>query len=200
MLERSLVAIVLLALAATSAADDDMLESFATLMQGRFEIDEPDNRMVDERIRVDAPAIGDVVFYMQLRQGPELAVYRQRILVFEAEDAAIYQRAYSLHEPERWVDASADQLSGLGADDIKPTLPDGCDQVWIVVDQGFRGYTDPRQCTVISSRTGKPRSIEAKTLLTGSMLSLVERGFDEQGNQLFGTKPGEALVLRRVSD
>ena len=200
MLERRLAVLVLLALAAVAPADDDLLETFAALMQGRFEIDEPDNRMIDQRIRVDTPEVGDVVFYMQVRQGPELAVYRQRILVFEAEDAAIYQRAYSLHEPKRWVDASAVELSDLGADDIKPALPDGCDQVWIIVDQGFRGYTDPRQCTVVSSRTGKPRSIEAKTLLTESMLSLVERGFDEQGNQLFGTKPGEAVILRRVSD
>ena len=197
MIDRVVVVLLFVLLSATAVADDEIVESLATLMAGVYAIDTAETRMTDRRTRIVAPDIGDVVFYLQVNQGPELAVYRQRILVLEADGDRVIQHAYSFHEPGSWVDASAQDLAGLMQDAVKRVLPRGCETVWTAIDDGFRGYTDPNRCTIISSRTGKPRRIESETLLSHSTLSLVERGFDEQGAQLFGTMPGESLVLLR---
>ena len=197
---RRFALIAAVVLASPALADSNTLHALATMMQGKFVIDDGDTRMTDRRVRIEAPDIGNVVFYLQLNQGPELALYRQRILLLEAVPGSdeVVQRAYSLIEPERFVDAEPSQFLGLSRDDIERILPDGCEQVWTRAGEEFQGYTDPARCTIISSRTGIPRRIEAVTSLTATTLSLVERGFDEDGRQLFGTKPGESFLPQRI--
>ena len=197
MASRVAALLVMLAVATAASGEESLIDSLAAMMEGTYSIDENGYRMTDRRIRIAAPDIGDCVFYLQVNQGPELDVYRQRILVFEADGDQVTQRAYSLKEPEGWVDSGAHELAGLLPEAVERTLPDGCETTWTAVDNGFRGYTDPASCTIISSRTGKPRSIESETVLTKDTLSLVERGFDEQGKQLFGTEPGQSLQLPR---
>ena len=103
-------------------------------------------------------------------------------------------------EPERFVDARSGDavLSGITAEDIEPMFEQGCGQVWTKTNLGFRGYTDPDTCRIISSRTGKPRRIEAEAVLTQDTLALVERGYDDEMNQLFGTPQGDATELHRI--
>ena len=89
------------------------IDDLAAMMQGRFDTHPPgvtvdidvSERLVDSRQRVDAPDLGDVVFYLQLNQGEDLKLYRQRILVFRIEGGVTVQRAYVLQDPERFVDA-----------------------------------------------------------------------------------------------
>ena len=191
-------------------AHADDLGELAAMMQGRFDTHAPghtaepadDSRLTDSRQRVTAPTLGDVVFYLQLNQGADLRLYRQRILVFAIDEAsgAIVQNAYVLREPGRFVDAvSGDAvLDGLTADDVEPMFAEGCGQVWQREADGFAGYTDPATCRIISGRTGRPRRIEAETRLTATTLSLAERGYDDEMNQLFGTPVGELTTLHRV--
>ena len=184
------------------------IDDLAELMQGRFDSHPPgiavdvdrSERLVDSRQRVVAPALGDVVFYLQLNQGEELRLYRQRILVFRIEDGLTVQRAYVLNEPERFVDARSGDaiLSGLVPDDVEPMFEEGCETVWSMIHGSFRGYTDPETCRIISSRTGKPRRIESEAILTNDRLYLVERGYDDDMNQLFGTPQGESTTLYRL--
>ena len=122
--DRTAMLCLLLAMATAAMADDESIESLASLMEGTYEVDEPGSRMTDRRTRIDAPELGEVVFYLQVNQGADLDVYRQRILVFEAAASVVYQRAYSLQDPERWVDAVADDFSGIGRDAVERTLPD----------------------------------------------------------------------------
>ena len=194
--------------ACTAGAQE--LHELAEMMQGRFDSHPPgadvatpiEQRIVDSRQRLDAPSLGDAVFYLQLNQGAELALYRQRILVLSAdpEDGVITQKAYTLREPEKFVDAQSGDaiLEGLGDGDVEPMFREGCGQRWTTDGDGFRGYTDPVTCRIISSRTGKPRRIEAVNLLKPDSLSLVERGYDDDMNQLFGTAQGDSTLLTRV--
>lgn len=194
----TLLALVAWIVPATSLqAVDSRVEALAALMAGEYQIRNEDVIMTDRRTRIDAPALGDVVFYLEVRLGEALDVYRQRLLVLEGEGDEIIQRAYSLVEPGRWAGAGADDFQGVGRDVVAPTLPEGCEQRWTKTDRGFRGYTDPARCVIVSSRTGKPRRIEAESLLSASGLSQAERGFDEDGRQLFGTEPGGAYWLAR---
>ena len=161
-----------------------------------------DSRLVDSRQLVDAPEIGPIVVYLQLNSGDDLALYRQRVLVFTADGDTVVQRAYVIEQPERFTDAvSGDPaLAELTADEITPMFDAGCAQRWRRDAGGFRGYTDPATCRIISSRTGKPRRIEAETRLTQHSLAVAERGYDDEMNQLFGSAPGELTVLYRVSE
>lgn len=195
---------------ATSVAGAQQLEDLAGMMQGRFDSHPPgtdvatpvEQRIVDSRQRLDAPELGDAVFYLQLNQGADLKLYRQRILVLsvDPENGAITQKAYTLREPEKFIDARSGDaiLEGLSESDIEPMFREGCGQRWTADGDAFRGYTDPATCRIISSRTGKPRRIEAVNLLTVDSLALVERGYDDNMNQLFGTPPGESTALVRL--
>ena len=196
--------------AAASVAGAQQLEDLAGMMQGRFDSHPPgtdvatpaEQRIVDSRQRLDAPELGDAVFYLQLNQGAELKLYRQRVLVLsvDPENGVITQKAYTLKEAEKFVDARSGDaiLETLSENDIEPMFREGCGQRWTADGDAFRGYTDPATCRIISSRTGKPRRIEAVNLLSKNGLSLVERGYDDDMNQLFGTPPGDSTVLRRV--
>jgi len=181
------------------------IDELAELMNGKFDtalsgVDvEADGRLVDQRIRVDAPRLGEYVFYQQINHHEDLEVYRQRILVLKVSASGrIEQRAYAFEEPEWYVDADPGVFSSMSTDSLNGFMPEGCEQVWTRTAEGFRGYVDPNSCQIISSRTGKPRQIESENLLTADSISLVERGYDpETGEQLFGSPQGESMLLGR---
>ena len=202
---KSICAICLVAIAMPALADEQ-LERLSDMLEGEF-IHEPISEDAEQRFfsdrreRIDAPSIGEYVFYLQLNQGDERQLYRQRVLVLKRNDATeqIEQRTYRLKNAERFIDATNGDggFNGFSTDDIEEYFEAGCIQVWTETADGFRGYVDPDSCRIISSRTGKPRLIEAENLLTERTLSLAERGFDPDRKQLFGTPPGEFLELTR---
>ena len=192
------------------AADQATLDRLASLMSGRFDNQaaiaagdvEEGEFLSDWRQRIDAPALGDTVFYLQLNQGEDRELYRQRILVLtvDTETDSIRQTAYTLRNPEPFVDAmsTSDVFNDLGPGAVERLLGEGCAQHWTETDGGFTGYVDPERCRIISSRTGNPRRIEALTVLTATTLDLAERGFDDEGNHLFGSAEGETTRLERT--
>ncbi len=198
---------LLLALLLVPALADDKLDRLADLMDGKFDTHAkrpdlpPEDRLVDQRTRVTAPALGDYVFYQQLNHGETLEVYRQRVLVLAVTDGTVQQKAYALREPEQFVDADPAVFESISMEDVEVFMPDGCEQVWKPRADGYHGYVDPERCVIISSRTGKERQIEAENVLTRGWISTAERGYDpETGEQLFGSPKGELLLLHRVGD
>lgn len=203
-----LLTFVVSALAAVSAWSAE-IDELALLLAGTFDSRLTDAsqpaqpRFVDRRIRLDLPTLGQHVFYQQINQNEKLDVYRQRILILEVSDASdqIEQRSYALKDAQRFIDANAVAFTTLGAGDLHEFMADGCEQIWTKTSDGFRGYVSPATCQIVSKRTGKLRSIESESRLTRTTLALVERGFDtETGEQLFGTPPGESLLLGRRRD
>ena len=211
-IKRSIIAILTVGILAQPAvaADQDQLDRLAALMAGRFDnqsaisagVADENDFLTDWRQRIVAPQLGDTVFYLQLNQGAKRELYRQRILVLslDAENDSIRQTAYTLNNPEPFADAmsTSDVFNDLGPDDVERMLDDGCAQYWTETEEGFSGYVDPDKCRIISSRTGNPRRIEALTILTDTTLDLAERGFDDDGNHLFGSAVGETTQLTRT--
>lgn len=193
-----------------AAADQDLLDRLASLMAGRFDNQaaisagdaDEESFLSDWRQRIDAPLLGNTVFYLQLNQGADRELYRQRILVLslDTETDSIRQVAYTLKRPDPFVDAmsTSDIFDDLGPDDVERMLDGGCAQYWTRTDNGFSGYVDPGECRIISSRTGNPRRIEALTVLTDTTLDLAERGFDDDGNFLFGSAVDQTTRLTRT--
>lgn len=194
-----ITAALLITMMAPATAAESTLDRLTRLMTGTFESTGSEPPFVQRRIRIDAPAIGDHVFYLQINQGEDRQLYRQRILVArETADGGIEQRAFTIVEASRFVDAERSAMAGLTPEDIEAFLGEGCKQSWLAIESGFRGYVDPATCVITSRRTGKPRGIESEEILSEDGSMLAERGFDPDGNQLFGTPSGEHLALRRI--
>lgn len=203
-------ALCLALLIASVPAQADDLQTLARLMDGRFAAHpdslgqgvQPEDQFVDWRQRVEAPSLGNYVFYQQLNQGSDLELYRQRIFVlsWNPDTREIEQQTFRLRHPQHYVDARANDAAfeGFSATDVEPYFAEGCIQIWTPTNDGFRGYLDPDNCRIISSRTGKARLIESENLLTTDGLAIAERGYDEARQQLFGTPPNELLKLTRL--
>ncbi len=107
----SLVTVVLAACPLCSHAQGD-IDTLLGLLEGSFDNEgtvedaAADDRMIDRRIRVSAPQVGEYVLYQQINHRASLEVYRQRILVLSSgESGALVQNAYALRKPEWYVDA-----------------------------------------------------------------------------------------------
>lgn len=185
------------------AAEASNVERLAALMIDTFETapDDPDNDIRDQRVLINSPSLEGTWIYYQLNTGPERKVYRQRIIELIArDDGAVIQKTYGLKSPEEYVAAwdNAEKLNALSQDDFEPYFDDGCEQIWRLDDtSGWIGYVDPATCKIFSERRQANISIEAEARLNEEAYRQTERGFDEDGNKLFGTKPGEFIVLYR---
>jgi len=181
-------------------SDEHSAEHVAEAMIGTWVAD--DNQFTDRRVRVHAPELGAVVVYLQLNRGENRALYRQRMLLLENDPytGEVRQRAFALLEPDSFVDAAPDHpgFATLEREDLAAGFDEGCAQSWERRGDGWFGYVDPERCRIHSKHGGEIRRIEAETWISGGELKLAERGFDAGGErQLFGTSPGEFLILTR---
>ena len=187
-------------------ASDITLESFATLVGRTFETPTSDTKNIirDRRVRIRSDALLGVWLYSQMNTGETHKLYRQRVLQFTlSEDGKkIIQKAYSLNNPDAYVDVwgKPNVLKILTPDDIKPYFSEGCDQVWRQdISEGWKGYVDPKTCTITSKRRNTDIRIESEGYLSKSEYRTTERGYDTDMNFLWGSKPGEMITLYPVN-
>jgi len=187
-----------------SAAPNNAL-TLKNLMTGVWatDPDDPNNSFIDTRIALESLGDGEWV-YLQLQTGPEKKLYRQRVLQLLNIETGVVQKAWSFAEPEKFADVPSDItiLKTISLDDLEATLADGCDSKWrpSTIDGDFlwTGYVDPNSCKIFSERRQVTIGIEGETRLQKNRLRQTERGFDSDGNRLFGTEPGEFIELSRV--
>jgi hypothetical protein len=186
---------------------DERADALVAMLEGTYRTvhDEhsPDNpQLTDRRHRVAVPALGTHVLYWQLNSGPEQRVYRQRLLIIEPDEDSglLRQRTVSFREPARFAGQfdNAALFATLTGDDVVSELNPDCVPLWSETPDGWRSYLDPARCRIFSSRHQDYRHIEAEVELEASGMRQTERGFDGEGRQLFGTAPGDMLVLERV--
>jgi len=187
----------------------DQLDELLSMLEGEYRTAEPDQRARDEpllcdrRVRVEAPLIGEHVIYMQINKGEDEALYRQILMVFDTtSDGGISQTSWRFNEPASFVDQfdGKEAFAALSKDDLQPALPNGCGQTWRKKDSGWYGYTNPDTCRIWSKRRQMFRRIESETLVASDGLLRSERGFDDEGIQIFGTEPGKYYRLKRLPD
>ncbi len=193
-----------------SAVAAGSIDVLINLMVGEYrskpvdvEVDDQFELLVDRRVVVDVPQLGRHVLYWQLNTGEDERVYRQRLLAFEyvPERNAIVQTTWSFREPENYVDAFSvsQRLAMIGPDDIERTLPVGCEQVWQPAEDGYEALLQAKDCRIWSERRKSWRLIEAEAKVTTEAYWQAERGFDDEGQQVFGTPAGQLYRLDRVS-
>jgi CpeT/CpcT family protein DUF1001 len=197
----------LLLLSVSSVAEEDAATELMSMLGGSYRTADPESLkegeslMWDRRQLVELTAMSTRGIYWQLNTGDEEKLYRQRLLVFENnDDGSVTQHTWYFRAPE----AVADQFDNPGLfaaltqEDLKQGLPDGCEQIWRRDGDNWQGVVDPGTCRLWSKRREQWRRIGAEVRLFPDELWQVERGFDDEMNQLFGTAPGEYYVLKRI--
>ncbi len=187
-----------------SSSTEDPASTLSALMTGTFQTapDDPDNTIRDRRVPVTSTNLDGVWLYYQLNTGEDWDVYRQRVveLATDGDSGGVVQKTYGLKKPGRFVDAwdNPALLSSITYDDIEPFFDEGCEQRWTLsAEDGWHGYVDPETCKIFSERRQSHISIEAEARLDAEIYRQTERGYDDAGNKLFGTEPGEFIVLYR---
>ncbi len=148
--------------------------------------------------RVEAPALGGIVLFGQItEEGPEGAVVRQRVNVFEPDPQSgiVRQRFYGLEGFEAPV--TADDVAAMSPDDLR-AYPDGCEVVWRPAGEGYRGAISPGDCRVVSQRSGQAMLIIAELGLTAEGTTHMEGGLTEDGKSVFGPPGNTPFDLQRV--
>ncbi|MDG2241872.1 MAG: CpcT/CpeT family chromophore lyase [Rhodospirillaceae bacterium] len=139
--------------------------------------------------RVDLPAFGNDVIYLEQRYGgPEGSITRQRIMAFSQDDQGIVTRAYDFLEGAKYVraDAVPARVASLSPDAMY-NFPEGCRIRWTEDGDGFVGEVNRQGCEIVS-RSGRGNVfVDMVYRLTGDSYSLFEQGFDASDRFLFGT-------------
>jgi len=195
--------LVLPALALTACTGPDAL---IDMLEGQYRGPDatvaepgPGDMMTDTRLRVNAPALGKHVVYWEVRTDDKDSAYRQILTVISPAREGFVQKSWRLNENFSWPNkVTADTFATITPDDVQPVLPDGCDSFWRKTEAGWAAYLDPDNCRVYSKRRDMWRRIEAETIVSAEGLRQTERGFTDDGEQLFGTPPGEYHILDRL--
>ena len=176
-------------------------ETLAASMEGIFETAiGTEDAMRDRRVRIDPLGPGEWLYY-QVNHRSDLSVYRQRILQLESlPDGRVQQTAWTFNDAAAHVDLwdAPEVLASLTMGNLSTGLEQGCAQVWIREEDGWSGIVDPDTCLIDSQRRGTQIRIGAESRLSVQSLALAERGFDLDGDQLWGTDPGDFYRLDRV--
>lgn len=196
--------------AASTSLDED-LAHFSELYDGEFtnfgvSSDEGAIRHYVYR-RVDLPAFGDDVIYVQQYYGagdgdPNSTVYRQRIYSSYAdpERGEIVTKIYSFKDgaEEQYLNAQNDpaMLAGLTPDDMD-TLPDGCEIFWAREGDSIMGYQKEGVCVMQVPGSDVTMLLSDELELTSSRYVTQTRGKTEDGDLLFGDD--EPLVMHRAN-
>lgn len=151
---------------------------------------------------VAGPDGASLALYMELRHdGPEGEFYRQRLYVFAPIDREdrIVMRALSFADPAAAAAliTSPDLVGSGKIKTVGSALGPGCDTVWRRDGDGFLGVVDPALC-LITGKRGDQRRIEAVTRIAAGAIEQLERGFDLDGNLLFGDATGARAIWPRV--
>ncbi|MBS1797717.1 MAG: chromophore lyase CpcT/CpeT [Acidobacteria bacterium] len=209
-------AVVLLAVSGLRAKNlQDEMNLLTSWFDGRFDnfaqvyeekeakVEFPQEHMHSIFKRVDLPAIGKYVFYVQqYLDGDESKIYRQRLYNFTVDknEKALRLTIYTFDDEKKYRDSHLDpaKLSGLAITNLA-TIP-GCEVFWKLNKAGdkFEGYMKKDACRVVSKRSGKTIIITDDLFLTKDEIWINDQARDEQGNYVFGNKAGVHAKLRRV--
>ena len=111
--------------------------------------DERHERIHTIHTRLDLPAFGAHVFYVEeYKDNDPAAVFRQRLVLFSSdrEEPAIRMRQGFFNEPKRFLGAhrAPEKLAGLTTDDV--FFLDQCDVFWRRSADQYEGGMKPKSC------------------------------------------------------
>jgi CpeT/CpcT family (DUF1001) len=167
-----------------SKKGDLQLEEFVANLQGSYDnlaqSRQPGSEHAPLKLfiaPVDAPTVGDHVFYVQETAADDpRRVFAQRLYsVIESADPLHPVLAqYDFTEPARWRDAHLrrELFRGLVHSDLR--LRSGCEMRIERTDEGFALQNDPKACRVPARGTGETLRAEQKMKLDDDGLAVLD--------------------------
>jgi len=151
--------------------------------------------------KVDLPAFGPHVFYVQQYQdGDPAKLYRQRLYTFTADAAAgaIVLRILSFPDDKAVIDAhkTPSKLAGLTPASMR-AMP-GCDVHWRREGDAFIGSMKAGACRIPSRASGKTITVMDDLKLTANEIWISDRATDDSGAIVFGHPKGVPHKLTRA--
>ena len=146
---------------------------------------------------VDAPEFGEHVLYVEQALSSDLsAPYRQRLYVIEQEgEDQVRSTIYSLVDEDSAIGlCDQNDIAVFTAQDI--TLREGCHVTLTWNGMGFEGQTEETSCE--SSLNGASYATSIVTT-TPDVISSWDRGYDSQGEQVWGAVDG-AYIFNRLTE
>ena len=164
---------------------DNTVQYQADIRQG---IDPPHDARAIDIVPIDAPMIGEHVFYLQesVADDPR-RVTAQRIIVFGVVKKDIVQTEWSLTEPRRWRDGqrNPELFKSLMVEDVRSTK--GCSLRWKRAEGKFVGVDDPKSCHGASGGTGLAH-VELRAELGPEEYATAELAYDNSGHLVRGRR------------
>ncbi|MEM9303413.1 MAG: chromophore lyase CpcT/CpeT [Pseudomonadota bacterium] len=147
---------------------------------------------------VDAPKVGEHVFFVRQTEGDTGEVYRLRLYRFTEVDDRIQLDIYRFADEAAWDDAHTDPSRFADLEPEALATTPGCEVYWDWTGEYFAGSMTEGACTFISQRSGKTITITDDLRLTESELWIRDEAFDAEGGRVFGHPEGIHHKNRKV--
>jgi hypothetical protein len=175
--------------------------SYDNIAQARTMPDHSSLRLVIAPVQ--APLVGDHVFYMQEMAGDDpRRVLSQRLYVVDAVPSSemAVMTLLDFIEPSRWRDGhlNRDLFRSLITTDLRPRA--GCDLLWKKSDTGFSATNNPQQCRGTSRETGETLKVEMRAEVDSDGVTLFEQHRDALGAVIPGAEADPHYHFSRRAD
>jgi len=203
-------ALLWLASSATTADEPPTLGRIIDWLDGHYsneaqiatgELDAEDNLLFPVFKKVDVPAFGNHIVYLQWPiGGPDGRLQRQRLWTFhgDAETGAMQMNFFTLREPERWLDAHIDpaKIREMTAEDTIG-YPETCLLPVAFADATITASIPPT-CQIISQATRTTMTLQATITITPNQITYQEAATRPDGSVVFQVPPSGQYVFDRI--
>lgn len=207
-----LAALVAAGCASKEPSPDDQLQELLQMLPGHYDnvaqaqadaqhgIMPPHEALALDIVPVDAPMIGDNVFYVQETAAEDpRRVMAQKVMVFAVVKKDIVQTDFALSEPHRWRNGqlNPDLFKSLMTQDVHSSK--GCSLRWKKAQGHFVGANESKTCHGISVAAGGMAQIESRAELGPEEYATAEIAFDKPGHLARGHRDEPFYRFRKQS-
>jgi hypothetical protein len=163
---------------------DNIAQARSDLQRG---VSSPHEALALDIVPIDAPMIGDHVFYMQESEADDpRRVTAQKVLMFAVVKGSIIETVLTLSQPQRWRNGqlNPDLFKGMMTQDVQSSK--GCSLRWKRDDERFAGANEPNTCHGPSQGTSGLARIDLRAEAAPEEFALAELAFDSAGRLVRG--------------
>lgn len=176
---------------------DNLAQAQADVRHG---IQPPHEALALDIVPIDAPMIGDDVFYVQECAADDpRRVTGQKVIMFGVVKKEIVQTDFALAEPHRWRNGqlNPDLFKSLMTQDVRSSK--GCSLRWKKSEAHFVGANDPKSCHGSSGPGGGMAQIQSRAELGPDEYATADLAFDRPGHVVRGRQDEPFYRFRKQS-
>ena len=181
--------------ASNEPSPDVQLQELIQLLPGHYDntaqvqaelargVQPPHEALALDIVQIDAPIIGDNVFYVQESvAGDPRRVTGQKLMMFGVVKKEVVQTDLTLAQPNRWRNGQVNPelFKSLMGEDVHSSK--GCSLRWKQTEGRFTGSNEPKTCHGASRGTGGMALIESRAELGPEEYATSELAYDKPGH------------------